>query len=130
MRKRIVVLLLATVIASCHVGPRTARFKPAQEPAGVHAIVELDRGARLEGELLAVDETALMMLNESRVTRVRYASIRRATFAQTRIKVREHVIAAESRDPLRLLSRFPQGVSPALLNSLLAAYGQTEILLE
>jgi hypothetical protein len=114
-------------LAHCAVGPRVENFKPAQQPSGVEATLNFD-GATLKAELLEVRETALVVLNDSKVMLIPYRIIRRGEFLQTGISIREgNPPSATDREQLRLLSRFPQGLSPSMLNSLLAAYRQEKL---
>ena len=94
------------------------------------------------GELLETRDGGFLVLNRQRLDRVRDgvqdrverrvrflpdASIRSLAFelkGSTRGLPRW---PGASRDRFRLLSRFPQGLSPELLQQLLAAHGQTEI---
>jgi hypothetical protein len=116
---------LALASTSCAVGYKTANFAVAHQPAGV--ATTLDLGTVMRGELLAVEDNALIVLSEQQITRVPYTTIRKATFAQTGISIRDFAVSTAERDKLRLLSRYPQGLTPALLQSLLAAYRQSEV---
>lgn len=119
-------VILALATTSCAVGQKTTNFAVAQQPAGVATTLELGRTV-MRGELLAVEDNALIVLSDQQITRVPYTSIRKATFAQTRVSIRDYVVTNADRDKLRLLSRYPQGLTPALLRSLLAAYRQSEV---
>ncbi|HET7711791.1 MAG TPA: hypothetical protein VFL80_07665 [Thermoanaerobaculia bacterium] len=128
MIRRTFVLLLALALTGCALGPKVDSFAPARSAAGIEASLALDGGASAKGELLAVEETALVLLNQKVVTRVPYSSIRSGTFPQSGVAITNGRFQnAESREKLRLLSRFPQGLTPPLLASLLAAYGQEAI---
>lgn len=119
------VLVLASVQIGCSVGPRVDTFAPALQPAGVEATLQLDTVASLKGELLEVQETAVLILNEKEITLVPYSEIRTGTFRQTSVAIRNGTAPTMiERESLRLLSRFPHGVDPSLLAALLAAYEQ------
>lgn len=121
---------LALFISACAVGPRVENFKPAHQPAGIDATIRLDTGASLSSELLDVQEGGLLVLNGRRVTLVPYTSILSATFPQTSIRIEARTAPSTlRREQLRLLSRFPQGLSPTLLNSVLAAYQQEKLVI-
>lgn len=128
MARLIVSAVLAALLSGCAVGPRVERFAPAQKPSGVEASLKFLAGTSVTGELLEVENAALVILNGNEVTRVAYTAIRSGTFAQTGITIQERKpLSVTEREQLRLLSRFPQGLTPPLLASLLAAYRQTNI---
>lgn len=121
---RAAVLAALTLGAACTVGTRVRTFRPAQSPAGAAATLEL-RGERLRGELLALDDSALFVLAAGGVTLVRYTAILGATFAQVGSPLGGgHAPRPQAREQLRLVSRFPQGLTPELLRALLAAHAQ------
>ena len=128
MRNHTACIVLTVLLAGCAVGPRVETFKPARSPAGVEASLDLTDGRLMQGELLAVEEPGLTLLIGNSVTQVPYARVRKASFAQTRIVIdQSKPWSAAVREELRLLSRFPQGLTPTLLTSLLAAYRQGEL---
>lgn len=116
-------------LASCSVGPRAEKFVPAHRPGG--AEVRLDFGRRkgsAVGELIAVQDTALLILVASVIELVPLASIDRGavTASGSRASFSRRP-TPETRERLRLLSRYPNGVTPELLRQLLEAYGQAEL---
>jgi hypothetical protein len=120
---------LALLITGCAIGPRVENFKPALQPAGIDAAMRLDTRASLRAELLDVQETGLVVLNGRKVTLIPYTSILSTTFPQTSIRIEARTApSTRTREQLRLLSRFPQGLTPALLNLLLAAYQQEKLI--
>ncbi|HVT45354.1 MAG TPA: hypothetical protein VMT00_13295 [Thermoanaerobaculia bacterium] len=122
------VVTLALCLTACAVGPRVGDFKPAYSPAGIEVTLNLEGESTLKGELLEVRDSGLVMLNDNEVILISYASIRRGGLAQTGIRIGEGKPPARAaREQLRLLSRYPQGLSPELLASLLSAYGQEKL---
>jgi len=119
--------LTALALVGCHVGTRASSFAPAIDPEGVSAQIVTHAGT-FEAELLAVSDTALLLLRNRTVVLASYAVIREATFQQVSEAV-ERGVAPDSatRKRLRLISRFPQGVSREQLRALLAAYGQPAV---
>jgi hypothetical protein len=102
------------------------RFAPAQRPEGVWVALDLRGGGTAEGELLAVQDTALMVLDQDTVKLVLYSGVVGGRFAD----VGELVATPPAPDfakQLSLVSRFPQGFTPDLLARLLAAYGQSAL---
>lgn len=125
--RRLGAALAALALVACHVGTRASSFAPAVNPEGVTAQVVTHAGT-FEAELLAVSDTALLLLRNRTLVLARYAVIREATFQQVAETV-ERGVAPDSaaRERLRLISRFPQGISRERLRALLAAYGQPAV---
>lgn len=122
--RRIGTGLAALALAACHLGTRASSFAPAVDPEGVSVSIT-SRGAALEAELLAVSDTGLLLLRDRTVVFARYTAIREATFQQVSDVIDRGVTPdPATRERLRLISRFPQGVSAQRLRALLAGYGQ------
>ena len=119
------------VVSACALGPRTKTFAPVRRPAG--ALADVSRGnAAFKAELLAVTDTALLMLNTRarQIVLVPYTATTEVQFSQLPDAFTLHggrVPPPELRDRLRLWSRFPPGVTAELLHQLLAAYGQNSL---
>lgn len=116
-------------LASCSVGPRAERFAPARSPGGAQVRLEFGKGKRsVVGELIAIQDSAMLILADSAIELVPLASIRRgaATASGSRASFLRRPTPV-TRERLRLLSRYPGGVTPDLLRQLLEAYGQTEV---
>ncbi len=131
-------LLLLVVLSACQVGPRLETFEPAHQPEGVLATLDLVdglvRGDRIEGELLEVRDDGLLLnvapasetpARDRRVTFVDFSRIDRLRIAQRPGWVSD--LDTAKRDKLALLSRFPQGLSPELLDALLTAQEQDTV---
>ena len=116
--------LLATL--ACQLGGRVNRFAPATRPAGVAVTLWLRGGATGQGELLAVQDTALVVLAQDTVTLVPYRVLQAGQFSQVG-ELTETPPTTDFAGKLRLVSRFPQGLTPEMLARLLAAYGQSEL---
>lgn len=116
--------VLATL--ACQLGGRVDRFVPARQPAGVALTVWLRGGATGEGELLAVQDTALVFLAQDTVTLVPYRVLQAGRFSQVG-ELTETPPTKDFAGRLRLVSRFPQGLTPEMLTRLLAAYGQSTL---
>lgn len=146
-------LLLCLAITGCQMGPQIDEFEQARRPEGITASIELRRGitedGRVEGELLEVrDDGLLLNTREDReggvvknhLVFVPYAAMEAVGIDELNLNVlteTKHTWiegdAAPTWKPerdrakLRLLGRFPQGLSPPLLEALLAAEGQTGV---
>ena len=126
------ILLISTLaLGGCHFGTRAQTFGPAQGPEGVHTGITTMGAGWISGELLEVQDTALLVLSDERLVLVPFDLMRSAQFdemgSDTTISDQEAPSIA-ARERLRLVSRFPQGVTAELLEELLAAYGQDEVL--
>jgi hypothetical protein len=142
-------LLLPLAICGCHFGVQIKEFEPAQAPEGVEIKLVLQpntvQGNRIAGELLEVRDDGLLLnvamggKDSSRVVFAPYAVIISGDVAQVgreiikRLKVLSTSSRRESkrdervRNRVRLVSRFPQGVSPELMTTLLSAQGQEAV---
>lgn len=115
-------------VGACYTGPSVKSFTPAQAPRGIAAYLRLERGkTRIQGELLEVQDTALLVLrDDARVTIVPLRAIRAGYFPKRGILIGAGRMHPKDRERLRLVCRFPAGLTPELRARLLAAYGQAE----
>ena len=146
-------LLLSLAIAGCHVGPRIENFEQARRPEGITVRIETrgDIAERVEGELLEVREGGLLLITreaqegggvKGQLVLVPYTATAIVRAEKLRLNVLEEKYNGsdddsspdispkrrkQDREKLRLLSRFPQGLSRPLLDELLAAEGQTTV---
>jgi hypothetical protein len=106
---------------ACSIGGSVAGWKPATEAAG--ATIELDLGGsdRVWGELLTIDSVGFLVLEPGRLVRVGFEAVREGTAYKTSFD--KPPISADTRDRLRLMSRYPQGLPPGVEQALLRAYG-------
>lgn len=131
---------LGLLVAACHVGPQIDQTNLGRQPQGANVVVELTtkiKSKRVEhsGELLEVGDDALVLLsqknaqNASRIVLIPWRKIHRASTSELPgIAVRTSQGASRrqaSTEELRIVSRFPQGLSPQLMSQLLARYGQS-----
>ena len=127
---RILATLLLLGLAGCTHGPRLKNFDAAYGPSGVASTVQIyGVSAEVDGELIAVEDEAIVIALQDRLVRVPYSVIRRASFEDA-----PHLGIASRRRPMRenrrqlaLLSRFPQGLNGEVLTVLLGMYDQDEI---
>ena len=153
----LVAAIISLLVPACSYGPRVEDFPPARQPAGVVSTLYLGDEI-LQAEVLAVEEDALLVLGDQssphrlagKLARIPLSILRRGQFAHAggfRYNIFSYLVAYGSedmepyeatgadlaaspldRDNLRLLSRYPQGVSEELLARLEAAYGEIEAL--
>ena len=138
MRRSIVLVLLTSLASGCSFGMRAERFTPAQYPDGIQAHITTT-DASLDGELIEVRDSGLVLLcdriairpsatqaQNRRLRLIPYELMLAGRFDQTKLRIAKGIApTAASVEQLRLLSRFPQGLSPAVLSALLEGHGQS-----
>jgi hypothetical protein len=118
----------------------TERFVPANHPAGVRTEVKTSGGV-FEGELVEIREGGLIVLSneagqdappgtppQQLLRLIPFQSIVHARFDQHRSGydiIEGRGPSSRVRERLRLLSRFPYGMSPEVEAALLKLHGQT-----
>ena len=141
----IVVSLLASLATGCvlHPGSTLADFPTASGPQGAAIRVTVSGGEYL-GELLESRADAFLILTRMRLEHNRGETrqfkevlVRRVPYARVVQVLADGVPQAgiprwvaggqASRERFRLISRFPQGLTPELLQQLLKMYNQTEL---
>ena len=122
------VLLAVLLLGGCiRIGAGTEDVGPAQGPHGARVLLATGSGT-VEGELLAVRDDGMVVLAAPRVVRVPFEAVREETVVEQVVRLRPGTIPpAADRERLRLLSRFPQGIPPDYLATLLRRAEQTEI---
>ena len=140
------IVLTLTIGIGCNLGTR-ASYLYAE--SGLIGTVDLRRGSdkhpgktkatkKFHGELLSVQDQGLYMLIENRLVLIDYGIIKRtyfkggyrAVFAPKRTAEHKRLYFTDpKREKLRLLSRYPQTISDALLQQLLEAHAQQELIL-
>lgn len=123
--------MLMVTVSACSMGTRVQKFEPAQQPGGVMIQLRLrdGRGTRVVGgELLAVQDSGLFVRAMTMLLFVPNGSVRQG---QTTTRGAGVTFAGRptgsSRERLRLLSRYPGGMTADLLGRLLAAYGRDSV---
>lgn len=125
--RRYIAITSVVVLAACYHGPSIYKFSPVQEPYGVDADLRL-RKIRVRGELLEVQDSALIVLTDSnKVVAVPVSIIQAGIFDKLGQLVGEGIRPEPGLARLRPFSRYPNGLTPELRARLLSAYGQTEL---
>ena len=122
-------MILAWLSNGCTFGPTARTYRPAQTPKGVYMRVETGQG-KLSGELIEVRDAGIILLVDQKLRLLPYTAILSSVVDQTSSHYsisKQTVPKPEVQGYLRLLSRFPQGLTPELMRQLLDAYGQTEL---
>jgi hypothetical protein len=119
-------LLPALVLtAGCAIGPSLSSFPPAASPGGVEVTLGLHAGPTVAGELLAVEEAALLLVTaEGELLRAALAGVVRLWARYGRYPL---PLSDASKARLRALARYPEGVSPGLERRLVEVYGRREV---
>lgn len=147
--RRLASLIGTAGLLACSVGTKVGSFRPANEPGGARVALRIKPGetaerellaVTVEGELLAVRDTALLILRQApsgnpappapRIVLVPLRGIWQGDFRQLHGSPRIEAgrfYPAEALAQVRLVSRYPQGVSDGLLQALLAVYHQTKL---
>ena len=112
--------LALLALFGCSIGGSVAGWRPSAQAAGTE--IELDLGGmhKVKGELIALDSAGFLVLEPTRLVRVDPQELRGGSGYKTSF---DAPLSAETRDRLRLMSRYPQGVSPDVERALLEAYG-------
>jgi len=122
-------LALLPALAGCFVGTKASKFRPARGPGGAPIGIEYGKHQALSGELIAVQDTAMIVRLDSLFYLIPVRVVKRGDVLApgANAGVRRGRWSPDMQERLRLLSRFPQGLSPVLQQQLLDAYGQTAL---
>jgi hypothetical protein len=121
-------ITLAGISSACGVGMTARKYPPAQGPKGVNVRVTTPQG-QLSGELIEVRDSGIVLADQ-KLRLIPYTDILSSEVEKTSSHyaiANRSVPTPETRDHLRLLSRFPYGLSAEVMQRLLSAYGQTEL---
>jgi hypothetical protein len=124
--RRYIAISSVVVFAACYHGPSIYKFRPVQEPYGVDADLRWQK-TRVQGELLEVQDSALIVLTDSnKIVSVPVSIIEAGMFDKLGQLIGPGLNPARALAKLRPFSRYPTGLTPELRARLLGAYGQTE----
>lgn len=121
-------LAIAALLAGCSVGPRASSYPPAQRPEGIVCTIRL-RGpdSLLVGELLAAQDSSAVLVVSQEVWLIPYRTVRSTHCRQAGplpFRTDTYRLQTDAAKMHVQLSRYPLGVSPDLMDALLAAYRQ------
>ena len=134
--------LVSVALSACHVGPQIKDLDLANNPEGATVEVQVlpadgQDKQKFEGELLEIRDDGIVFSGASSddaddelifVAWNRAARVRATEFGGYRAKIgRSLEWRAETKERFRLISRFPQGISPEIMDGLLAAHRQQEL---
>ena len=120
------VVLLSICLTACMTSKPPEKFSGARSVRGVVGSLELRDTRAHSGELLAVDDSAFVILEGDRVGIVRFSDVRSGRFTQMGSA---SLVVGPNPTPAvlaraRMLSRFPYGITATAMRSLLAASKQ------
>jgi len=122
-------VILACLSNGCSFGMTTRKYPPAQGPTGVIMRLRTAQG-QISGELIEVRDVGIVVLVDQKLRLLSYPVILSSEVDRTdsRYAISQGIVPKpDVQAHLRLLSRFPQGLTPELMRQLLETYGQTEL---
>ena len=134
--------LASVALSACHVGPPIKDLDLANNPEGATVEVQVlpadgQDKQKFEGELLEIRDDGIIFSGASAndaddelifVAWSRATQVRATEFGGYRAEVgRSLEWGAETKERFRLISRFPQGISPEIMDGLLAAHRQEKL---
>ena len=124
---RYLIVINLVLLAGCYkIGPRIEDY-PARSAAGLTGEITAGR-VRYPVELLEVRDSAFIVLSNQRVMHIPFRSISGVNFRKTLVvRMASPADFRERHRQLRLMSRFPFGMTPDVLQRLLQALNQSEI---
>ena len=139
---RVALSLAAVAMSACHVGPQIKDLDLAKNPEGATVEVQVlalegrDK-LKFEGELLEIRNDGIIFsgtdTNDSAdevifVAWSRVGRVKATRFGGYNATVGQSLEwSPETKERFRLISRFPQGISSGIMDSLLAAHRQEEL---
>ena len=119
---------VVALLSACAIGPSVSDYPPALSPQGMTVTVRLADVEFPGAELLEVGDSSVLVLTAQReLVRIYYARMRQ--FAPLHGPVLYRGASPRSRDiaAWRPLSRFPQGLVQAQVDTLLSFYGRQRV---
>ena len=118
---RLASALLLLGATACSIGGSVAGWKPAGQAAGTAIELSLSGARKIEGALLVIDSTSFLVLESQRLVRVEFTAVRGGAAYRTSFDTPP--FGADTRERLRLMSRYPQGLPAGVEQQLLRTYG-------
>lgn len=123
--RSLITLALAAALAGCRTSPKPTAIFQATSPYGEQISVTLKDGRSHVGELLAVTDTALIVMVQNRVAIARAVAIALARTSRFRLGYAAGTVRKKELDNARRGARFPYGMSPEVLSALLTKTSQS-----
>jgi hypothetical protein len=109
---------------ACSLGGSVTGWRPATQAGGTEIELDLGGPRKVKGELIALDSAGFLVLEPLRLVRVDTALVLGGTGYKTSF---DRPLSHETRERLRLMSRYPQGLPPGVEQALLDAYGWRDV---
>ena len=113
------------LLGACYVGTSARNYAPAKGPAGAMLELDLEGARKAGGELLAVEDSTLLLLVGRNLVRLPMSQVKHGR--APKLSFSRDDLRGEKRYRLRLISRYPQGLTPELEARLLEAYGADSV---
>jgi hypothetical protein len=126
MRRQLCIALLCGLTTGCLMGPLPSAAPLANQPRGALLMIGV-AGGEYQGELLDVRDTGVVVRTDEGLLLIEFTAMRYMRAELMPGGAMAPVKAYARRDALKLRSRFPQGLSPALEHELLRSTGQAEL---
>lgn len=129
MRARFYLLFAAALaVTGCvrQIGQSVDQYPIANSPEGVAATVLFRTEGSIAGELLEVRDTALVLRRGTEVLLVPNAAVATVRLDGAGFGTRSMTPDQFRQRQLHLLSRYPSGITPAVMAALLSASGKPE----
>ena len=127
MRARYVVLAAALLSGACQFGTRPSKYLAARNGQGAHIQLLGSWRGSVEGELLVLADSQLLVMRDAKVTVAPFGRTRQIFFKQLGpgyTWFRGMPQEAQWRAQVRLVARYPQGLTNEQLQGLLMAQQQ------
>ncbi len=122
-------MISVLAVTACTIGKSGKDFAIATQPGGAMVGV-VSSGGLLRGELITVRDDGVVITSQKQLTFFPFASLGGLTVAGMKSDYhlsRGETPSREKLERLRLVSHFPQGLTPEIESRLLAQLGQPSI---
>lgn len=114
-------------LTACSLGGAVSGWRPSTQAAGTEIELDLGNLRKVKGELITLDSAGFLVLESGRLVRVDSLAVKGGSGYKTGF---DSPLSNGARERLRLMSRYPQGVSPEVERGLLEAYGFDRVQVE
>jgi hypothetical protein len=127
MSWRCIAAMVLGSLTACSIGGRVSAWKPSAQAGGTEIELDLGNLHKVRGELITLDSAGFLILEAGRLVRVDPVVVKSGSGYKTSF---DSPLSSDNRERLRLMSRYPQGVSAEVEHSLLDAYGFSQVEVE